>query len=326
MAEHQIFIVGTGRSGTVVMREILGYHPRIHTFPTEVRFLTDTDGLFDLATHLTQEWNPFNASEALQRFRRMMLSYIWNEPLHHTAASLFYQFGLRGAGRRYRRMDFNTHIPVSHCQAILDTFIDDVTLDVTSGYWLGTASYQARPHLHITQRMSEEDLYPLMGKFTDRLLSYPLRKTAQTAWCDDTPINLLNADRIARMLPASRLLHLYRDPRDVVASYADPKQTWAPNDPVLSAVWVREIMTRWLELREQIPSAQLMEVKYEDLVADQEGHLRRIMRFLGLDFHPALLDISLTARSVGRHKTDIAPEAQSAVEDIVTPVMEAYYT
>lgn len=325
MADRQLFIIGTGRSGTTILREILGHHSKIHVYPHELRFLTDAGGLVDLVNALTRDWNPFNASKAIEDFEDLLLEYMWKEPLHHMALSLLYQFLLRGAGREYRFIDLRKVVPLSHCQEKLAALIDELTMNRVSGYWLGASAYEIHPEMYVTRRLDEEELYPILGRFVDELLSYPMRGTAQTVWCDDTPINIMNADRIARMLDSARLLHLYRDPRDVVASYADPAQTWAPDDPELSAVWVREIMMHWLEMRERIPDNQYVEIRYEDLVTDQEKHLRTIVQFAGVEFEDALMNIQLTRESVGRYKDDIPPHKLSSVEKHVAPILEAFY-
>ena len=325
MSDHQLFIIGTGRSGTVVLREIMGHHPKIFVYPHELRFLTDSGGLMDLADALTRNWNPFNASKTIEKFEDLLLRYMWREPLHHMALSVFYQFLLHGAGREYRFIDLSKVIPRSHCKTTLADLVDKITLDRAAGYWLGSRAYEARPEMYVTRRFDEDELYPILGTFVDELLSYPLRGTPQTVWCDDTPINIMNADRIAQMLDSARLVHLYRDPRDVVASYADPAQTWAPDDPELSAVWVREIMMHWLQVRDRIPDEQYIEIRYEDLVGDQERHLREITRFVGLDYDASMMDIQLTDQSVGRYKTDFSPAQLSAVEEQVAPILESFY-
>jgi len=324
MAERQIFIIGTGRSGTTVLHKILGSHSHIHAFSKELRFITDANGMVDLAQTLTQNWNPFNASEAIVEFRDLILKYIWRQNTYHFILSAIYMKVLRGAARKYRFSTLHSTIPYDHCERTLDAFIDEVTLGKAPGYWYGSKSYQVNPMLYVTQEMSLDDLYPVMGRFVDDLLSYPLRNTSKTCWCDDTPINILNGHHIARMLDGARLIHMYRDPRDVVASYADPDQAWAPNNPILSAHWVAEIMKKWSREKKTIDPDQYHEIKYEDIVANQEQHMKRIAEFVGIPFEDALLDIELVERSVGRYKTDIPPSDLSEVTRIVQPILDEY--
>jgi hypothetical protein len=47
-----------------------------------------------------------------------------------------------------------------------------------------------------------------------------------------------------------------------------------------------------------IPADVLTEVRYEDVVEDQEGELRRIVQFLGLEWDPACLEARDRERSI----------------------------
>ena len=325
MSQTQLFIIGTGRSGTTILRKILGLHSRIYVYSHELRFIADTNGLTDLATDLTVNWNPFNASKAIDEFCSLMHTYLWKEPPHHTLLSAFYYLILRGAGRKYRFVDFSRDVPVSHLQSVLDKLVEEITVDRFVGHWYGTDSYTARPHLHVTQRFQESELYPILGQFIDDLLSYPLKGTPKKVWCDDTPINIMQAHRIAKMLGSARMIHLYRDPRDVVASYADSRQAWAPNDPELSAIWVREIIEHWFQVRKLIPDHQYMEVKYEDMVGGQKEYIGNILDFVGCEYDEGVEDINLKDESVGRYKNEMSREEIDKVNNIVGPILDEYY-
>lgn len=325
MAERQIFIIGTGRSGTTILRKILGLHSQTYVYSHELRFIADTNGLVDLATDLTVNWNPFNASKAIDEFCSLMRTYLWKEPLHHTLISAFYYLVLQGGGRKYRFVDFSEDVPVSHLQSMLDRLIDEITVDQFAGHWYGTDSYTARPHLHVTQPFQEQELYPILGQFVDDLLSYPLKGTSKEVWCDDTPINIMQAHRIAKMLGSARMIHLYRDPRDVVASYADSRQAWAPNDPELSAIWVREIIEHWFQVRKLIPDHQYLEIKYEDMVKNQKENMIKILNFIGCEYDESLEGISLTDESVGGYKNEMSRGKIEKVNDVVKPILDEYY-
>ena len=67
-----IFIGGTGRSGTTVLTKILGRHPDLYMFPTEIRFIPDPDGLVSLKSALVDNWSYFQADLAIERFGALM--------------------------------------------------------------------------------------------------------------------------------------------------------------------------------------------------------------------------------------------------------------
>lgn len=68
----KLFVSGTGRSGTWILYKALGCHSAVHTFPREMRFIIDPDGLLNLVDALTIRYHPVGASEALFRFERLM--------------------------------------------------------------------------------------------------------------------------------------------------------------------------------------------------------------------------------------------------------------
>lgn len=324
MAEKQIFIIGTGRTGSTVLRRILGGHSRIYAFPTELRFLSDNDGLFDLLTHLSEQWNPFNASLAIHRFRQLLLDRLWKRSACQRAKSSFYVRGLGGSPQRYGAVDLGSIIPRDHCRRTLDNFTSSLAT-VESGSWYGSPSYQRNPQMYVTTPKPQAELYDIAGKFVDDLLSYPLKGAQKTCWCDDTPINILNGGVIAQMFDQPRLLHLYRDPRDVIASYVDGGQSWAPEDPVLSSKWILEIMRSWWHQRGKMPSKVYREICYEDLVRDQATTMKALADFLGVEHEmDSLMSIELSDTSVGRYKKDLTSCTLAKIESIVSPIIEEY--
>lgn len=325
MSRTQLFIIGTGRSGTTILRDVLGHHPDIYAYPSELRFMTDANGLMDMADNLTVNWNPFNASRSVKEFKELISKYIWNEPLYHRYISAFFDLILKGAGRKYRYSNLGNIIPESHLHSTLQALIDEITIHRVPGYWLGTESYNPFPKLYVTRPYDEEELYPILGQFVDDLLSYPLKGTSKEVWCDDTPINIMQAHRIAKMLGSARMIHLYRDPRDVVASYADSRQAWAPNDPELSAIWVREIIEHWFRVRQLIPDHQYLEVKYEEMVKNQRECMGKMLEFIGCEYDPGVENIDLTTDSIGRYKSEMSNREVEKVNKIVGPILDEYY-
>ena len=109
---------------------------------------------------------------------------------------------------------------------------------------------------------------------------------------DKTPVNFLYLGVIAAALPRARVIHLRRNPMD--ACYAMYKTLFRMAYPYsydlgdLARYWLAydRLMAHW---RRVVPAAQLIEVAYEDLVADQEGQSRRLVEFLGLPWEDACL-------------------------------------
>jgi hypothetical protein len=95
-------------------------------------------------------------------------------------------------------------------------------------------------------------------------------------------------DRLPRIWPQARYIHLQRDPRDVSRSCV--QMGWAGNAWGATPVW-SAAFGAWRRLRAQVPADHLLEVRFEALVADTEAELSRICRFLGTEYDPAMLEI-----------------------------------
>jgi hypothetical protein len=107
------------------------------------------------------------------------------------------------------------------------------------------------------------------------------------------------ADTIVSLLPRSRMLFLLRDGRDVVDSILDAMlgsdSWWAertrqmgrpPQERLAfvsqhSGLWVRRTMASQ-RAYDSLPEGQRLLVRYEEILADTSGQLRRIFDWLGL--------------------------------------------
>ena len=103
---------------------------------------------------------------------------------------------------------------------------------------------------------------------------------------DKMPLNYLYCGLIRRALPAARIVHVSRSP--MAACYAIYKTLFQDGYPFsynleeLGRYYVayRRLMQHW---EATLPGA-LLELRYEELVADQLGQTRRLLRFCGLEW------------------------------------------
>src|SRR5262249_38767869 len=104
---------------------------------------------------------------------------------------------------------------------------------------------------------------------------------------DKMPDNIHYLGLIPLLLPAARVIICARDPRDVAISCWQTgfaTISWA-NDPDHIARRFAEyqrLLAHWRSTR----LLEWLEVRYEDLVRDLEGHARRLVEFVQLDWDP----------------------------------------
>jgi hypothetical protein len=110
-------------------------------------------------------------------------------------------------------------------------------------------------------------------------------REGKSRWGDKTPGYVREMHRIESVLPEARFVHLIRDGRDVALSVLG--MNWGPSTvPEAAFRWKKRI----LRAREQVPRiGHYIEVRYEDLVRDTEGTLRRVCEFTELPYDDAML-------------------------------------
>jgi hypothetical protein len=101
-----------------------------------------------------------------------------------------------------------------------------------------------------------------------------------------------NFDRLLRIWPNARFIHIIRDPRDVARSIV--QMGWAGN--VWSAVdtWI-EAETLWDKLRQQLTPDRCIEVRFEDLVNRPAAELARLCDFIGVRYTPQMFSYAATS-------------------------------
>ncbi len=159
------------------------------------------------------------------------------------------------------------------------------------------------------------ELREILGTFVRDVLHAMAARRGARAVVEDSPWNFIWFDRILELVPEARLVHVYRDPRDIVASFRG--QRWAPSDPVQGARWLAGLMQRWWLVRERLPKESFLEVSLEDLCTSRERVLRRITEFWGLPWDPAVLRADLSRSHSGRWKRDLDDTEQRAVSEIL---------
>ncbi|MBY8978163.1 sulfotransferase [Rhodobacteraceae bacterium NNCM2] len=92
-------------------------------------------------------------------------------------------------------------------------------------------------------------------------------------------------DKIAALLPDAPVIRLIRDPRDVARSVI--AMGWAGTPYYGVGGWIGTEQA-WDAAEGLFPPEQKLELRYEDLIRDVEGHLTGVCEFLGLPFDPAM--------------------------------------
>lgn len=163
----------------------------------------------------------------------------------------------------------------------------------------------------------------------------------KSRWGDKTPLYLHYVDELSEIWPDARFVVLVRDGRDVALSVTHlpfgPNNIWAA-----ARAWSRAVQIG-REAHERFPG-RVHSLRYEDLAERPEEEIRGVCAFLGLDFHPSMLEIERTdaskivedqsdwftsiwaginTASVGRWRKEMPPADQRIFESVAGAELEA---
>lgn len=114
-------------------------------------------------------------------------------------------------------------------------------------------------------------------------------------WGEKTPHNLFFIKEILEDFPNAQFIFITRDGRDASADYLD--SAFGPTNIFCAAEsWAlcQNAVKPW---RRKLSRDQWLDLRYEELVRDPAGVLRKVCGFLGEDFAPEMLEF---------HKTELA--------------------
>ncbi|MBX2853436.1 MAG: sulfotransferase [Rhodobacteraceae bacterium] len=134
-----------------------------------------------------------------------------------------------------------------------------------------------------------------------------LRNPSSRRWIDKSPANIHHCGLIAMMFPNARIIITHRDPRDIAISCLtrlfSNGLSYTENFERFTHYYIlqREYARHW----RQVLGERVIEVRYEDVVADLERQAGRLVDHVGLEWEPAC-----AAPHVGRSTVLTASAAQ----------------
>lgn len=178
-----------------------------------------------------------------------------------------------------------------------------------------------------------------MASLIDQLFGTYSGREGKRRWAEKSPGNILRIDYLLRLFPAAQFVHVIRDPRDTYCSIRQralrDKPEWSKFHPSRSARDWREAILAgrpWTQHPDRYH-----EVRYEELVSDPDGCMRRVMDFLGETWDARLLDAradnaearrdeqvhrdAILGGSVGRWRSELDTSALKKIERVAGDLM-----
>jgi len=291
-----VFVGGTGRSGTTVVGDLLGFHDQIRTsVPIEIKFLANKSGLLQLVFGRdTSETQKKIALLDLRTRRRRWIS---------------------------KREKFKK-IQAEFLDRIWNTWWDiDAPPPHGRGLQSGISKAQFEKLLSTLFLELRINRVWAARRFMRKFISSQEGHKGQKYWVETTPLNIAQAERILKLFPNALFINMVRDPRDVIASLLT--KNWGPTTPLEGIEWIEKRLNDAHNVLCEIPAKQQITIALEDLaINNREQMYQSLLIFLALKDSPAMrafFESKLTPESAtsGRWKSEIAtPEFLAAYAEL----------
>jgi hypothetical protein len=313
-----LLIGGTGRSGTTIFRKIVELHPDVATIP-EWRLLTDPEGIIEYLL-LIEQGNPFMLDQAFRRLEKLF------DDLQHSSfiSRLISRFNkidkisTRRITNRYYGIDADKMYPGFKQAA--NILFEELADFHWYGQYAGMKFGQSKSVAGIVGDLERAE--KIFSSFLNRIALIAMEQSGKSRFLEKNTWSLLHFDRVSRLYPRGKMVHIHRDPRDVVASYM--KQPWMPSDPCQSAIILKRLMDMWWSAKEKVSSDLWLEIDLNDLVVNTEQVLKKVCEFWEIDFAHEMMQIDLSCSNAGRWKKDLNLEQQHQVSIILRDVIDNY--
>ena len=133
-------------------------------------------------------------------------------------------------------------------------------------------------------------------------------------------------DRLLKLWPNARFIHLVRDPRDVARSCV--AMNWAGNPWAGVERWI-EVEHLWDSIQPSITPGNRIDIHYEELVAHPVETSRRICEFIGVEFDQQMFSYTRhtryglpDARMAGQWREKMSPRDVQRVESRVGSLLQ----
>jgi hypothetical protein len=143
---------------------------------------------------------------------------------------------------------------------------------------------------------------PTLGSAFQAVFRAYARRYGKGRWGDKRPAYIANIPALMRLFPDAQIVHIIRDGRDCVASLKEMSWHRTGLHRAIS-IWAQAVDHGDWAARVLGPETY-HELRYERLVSETEGELRRLCRFLGEEYDPAMAQPAAVADvAVPQHKT-----------------------
>jgi tetratricopeptide (TPR) repeat protein len=233
--------------------------------------------IFDAAAALRKQLYPFDRDKMARAFDWMIKTFTADFITRHAALGVADERPVMILGMPRSGTTLVEQIVSSHAQ-------------VAGGgelvFWSQEGAPFATPQIADRLAVEAARVAAAYGAELDRISLDAARVT------DKNPFNFMWIGLIRVIFPRARIIHCQRHPLDICLSIyttlfgAQTEFAGSRGDLVFYYRQYERLMDHW---RRALPPGVMLELRYEDLIADPEPESRALITFCGLDWDPACL-------------------------------------
>lgn len=147
--------------------------------------------------------------------------------------------------------------------------------------------YQAR----VNEIINKESIHKLSAAYLDKLRN---KRESARRITDKNINNYFYLGLITLLLPNAKIIHISRSPLDTCIScyfqyFSHHNLGWSFDPGWITNTYhtYRQTMAFWQGV---LPENKILDIQYEHLINDPEQHIRKIIDYCNLDWHPACLE------------------------------------
>lgn len=189
------------------------------------------------------------------------------------------------------RSRLNPAADAAHHMAALEPEEDTYLLEYTLHTYWPTSYFNVPGFLRWLDGQDRDHAFAYVARLL-KYLQWQFHRGGGRPWILKSPPNLGFEAEMARHLPGARFVMLHRDPVDVIPSTVaivrEVRRLYcgAPGDLAIVADWaLREYgaaIRRHMAWRRTVPPGTVIDIAYEDVVADEDGVVERVYAHCGL--------------------------------------------
>ena len=317
-----ILIGGTGRSGSNLLKEVLSKDKNVASLEFEPRYILDPDGIIDFYNSFNN-WSPYLNDIKLRRLFKLLdrLAIRTAEDVHYSERYSKNPWDRqKQSPPQYYNWELDAHIP--GFSERVQSLKNELEVFDFKSYWVGTESFSKDSRSLFSSFQTKNDVLPILKKFIYQNIESFLKCKNRKVFVDDSTFNILHAKSLYELIDNSYLIHIYRDPKDVISSLKE--QTWAPSKLPQLVLWYKSVIKRWTILKSTLPKEYYIEIKFEHFIQNPLHELSRISNLTGLEFSLTSNEFDFSKHNIGRSKKYFTVEEHRYLEDNLKDEITAY--